>query len=289
MLDFRIYTFLTVCETMNFTHACEKLHITQPAVSQHIKALEQMYNTKLFYQHGKKMVLSESGKLLLNAMNTINNDITHLKNEIANINHNKIIKFGATLTIGEYIMPNILIKNLKVNNSIQISMIVDNTKRLLTKLNKGEIDFALVEGFFPSLEYDSLVYKSEEFLPVCSTKYNTDNIRTIKDLLNENLFIREQGSGTRDVLEKTLQEHNILISDFKNIKEIGNLNVIKKFILENLGISFLYKSVVENELLENKMKIIPIKDFKLSHEFSFIWQKNSIYSDYYKHIFELLH
>ena len=70
MLDFRVYTFLAVCEYMNYTRAAEALHITQPAVSQHIRYLENMYQVKLFLAEGKKIHLSPAGERLLHAATT---------------------------------------------------------------------------------------------------------------------------------------------------------------------------------------------------------------------------
>ncbi len=286
MLDFRIYTFLTVCETMNFTQASQILHITQPAVSQHIHALEEIYQTKLFTQKGKKLFLTESGELLFNSMNTINHDIKHLQEHIKETSNTLPIKFGATLTVGEYIMPPILTNILKENPKLKVNMLVDNTQNLLKQLNLGKIDFAIVEGFFSTEEYDSLIFKTERFIPVCSSSHNFANNKVcLNDLLKQTLITRELGSGTRDLLEKVFQERNITIKSFSNVYEIGNLNVIKELVKQNLGISFLYESVVKEEIKNNTLTEIDTMDYNVSHEFSFIWQKNSLYSSYYKDIF----
>lgn len=290
MLDFRIYTFLTVCETMNFTQASQILHITQPAVSQHIHALEDIYNTKLFTQKGKKLFLTESGQLLYNSMNIINHDINHLKETIKDISSCTSLNFGTTLTIGEYIMPSILSSILKEKPHIKINMLVDNTENLLKKLDSGKIDFAIVEGFFSIQKYDSYIYKTERFIPVCSPKYPLNNHPlTLKDLLNEQLIIRELGSGNRDLLEQNLLENSISIKDFTYIKEIGNINVIKNLVKQGFGISFFYESVVKEEIQNNSLVEIPLSDFSISHNFSFIWQKESIFASHYKDIFNQFH
>ena len=74
MLDFRIETFLEVCRTMNFTKAAKRLHITQPAVSQHIRALERQYKTKLFAYAGKQLCLTEVGRMVLQTATTMHHD-----------------------------------------------------------------------------------------------------------------------------------------------------------------------------------------------------------------------
>ena len=96
MLDFRMETFLTVCQCMNFTRASEELHITQPAVSQHIRFLEKYYHTKLFHYEGKKLRLTNAGELLRNASLTMKHDELFLQNEMIREGEElKEIRFGA--------------------------------------------------------------------------------------------------------------------------------------------------------------------------------------------------
>ncbi len=290
MLDFRIQTFLAVCRTMNFTEAAKQLHITQPAVSQHIHALEKTYGTELFQYHGKKMELTESGRLLLQAANAMNHDIRHLQEQIRQIAACRTLHFGATLTIGEYIMPEALTRLIRREPDIRLRMLIGNTEELLKLMNNGEIDFAVIEGFFQNNMYDSIVWKKERFLPVCSPEYRfCREVSCLKDLLEERLLVRESGSGTREVLERALKEHNILLEDFGRLTELGNLNVIKSLVSDGTGISFFYESVVKKELEAGHLREIELTDFTLSHEFSFLWQKGSIFTPYYQEVFRLLH
>lgn len=289
MLDFRIHTFLAVCRTMNFTEAARQLHITQPAVSQHIHALEKEYGTQLFGYQGKKLELTDSGQLLFQAANAMNHDIRHLQEQIRQIASRRSMYFGATLTIGEYIMPEALIRLLRREPEIRLRMLIGNTEELLRLMDHGEIDFAVVEGFFPNHVYDSLVWKKERFVPVCSPAYEfAGTAASLKDLPGERLLVRESGSGTREVLERALREHNILLEDFMLLTELGNLNVIKTLVSAGAGISFFYESVVKKELDSGELREIELGDFSLSHEFSFLWQKGSQFASYYRDMFGML-
>ena len=109
MLDFRMETFLTVCHYMNFTHAAEALHLTQPAVSQHIRYLEEKYEAPLFYREKKKLSLTPAGELLLCTLETMQNDENTLKKRMQeSLSRKKILTFGVTMTIGEYaILPSL--------------------------------------------------------------------------------------------------------------------------------------------------------------------------------------
>ena len=199
MLDFRMETFLTVCRYMNFTRASEKLNITQPAVSQHIRFLEKHYNTKLFRYEGKKLRLTGAGEILRNASLTMMHDEQSMQNEMQKTEQEAEIRFGATRTIGDAVMGQVLEKYLARYPQARIHMEVENTHDLLVRLDEGRIDFALVEGFFKKTEYDFQIFSREKYIAVCSPDYTFRNTPDcIEKLFQERLLLREEGSGTRD-------------------------------------------------------------------------------------------
>lgn len=290
MMDFRINTFLAVCRHMNFTKAAEALNITQPAVSQHIHYLEGYYGVKLFGYEGKKLYLTNAGDILYQAAITIKHDELYLK-EIMNESNkrkNRLI-FGATLTIGEFVMANHMKSYLNLYPDAEIRMIVGNTSELLEKLSIGEIDFALVEGNYAKKEYDYLVYSQERYIPVCSKHYIFQKEpKRLTDLLSERIIIRESGSGTREILERNLEYRNLEIKDFRYSIEIGGMNAIKSLVESGLGITFLYEAAVKKDLEKGIIREIKLEDFQVSHDFAFIWNKGSIFSENYREIFEIL-
>ena len=290
MLDFRMETFLTVCQCMNFTRASEKLNITQPAVSQHIHFLEKHYNTKLFRYEGKKLKLTGAGEILRNASLTMMHDEISMQNQMQKTDEEEEIHFGATRTVGDVLMGRILERYLRRYPDAKICMIVDNTQELLRKLDEGIIDFVLVEGFFQKNEYDHQKYSDENYIAVCAPDYtfNSDKITTdvsVENLFHERLLVREEGSGTREVLERCLDAQNFSIHDFDKVMEVGSLQTIKELTKAGCGITFLYETAVQDELKEGTLKRIPLKSFEISHEFNFIWRRGSIYADRYMEIF----
>ncbi|MFT8349515.1 LysR substrate-binding domain-containing protein [Clostridium saccharoperbutylacetonicum] len=286
MLDFRINTFLTVCEYMNFTKAAEVLCITQPAVSQHIKYLETTYNSKLFEYEGKKIRITKVGKLLYQTSITMKHDEEYLKGKIKEEQLGiRSIKFGATLTIGEYILPSKLNSYLNTNKNMKITMIVENTKELLYKLEHGEIDFALVEGYFIKSEYDYVVYSKENYICVTGKNYKLKKQpQVLEDLLEETLIVREKGSGTRDIFAKNLEEQNLTVNDFSKVIEIGNINSIKYLVKNNQGITALYEAAVKEELENGSLQKVEVSDLQKNHNFYFIWRKNSTFEELYLEI-----
>lgn len=286
MLDFRMETFLTVCQCMNFTRASEKLNITQPAVSQHIRFLEKHYNTKLFRYEGKKLRLTGAGEILRNASLTMMHDEQSMQNEMQKTEKEAEIRFGATRTIGDSVMGRVLEKYLARYPQARIHMEVENTHDLLVRLDEGKIDFALVEGFFKKSEYDFQIFSREKYIAVCSPDYIFRNTPDrIEKLFQERLLLREEGSGTREVLERCLEAHNLSVQDFDKRMEVGSMQTIKELTKAGCGITFLYEAAVRGELEEGSLRQIPLQDFPVTHEFAFIWRRGSIYADWYRELF----
>ncbi len=280
MMDFRIETFIVVCRYMNFTKAAEELNITQPAVSQHVHYLEEFYRAKLFTYEGKKMYLTKAGEILYQAAITMKHDDQYLRKIIRELNENKKrLFFGATLTIGEFVMIEHLESYLNLYPETEVKMAIGNTHDLLNKLRSGEIDFAIVEGNFVKSEYDYLFYSNERYLPVCGIDYKFQKEpKKLVDLLSERIIIREKGSGTREILENYLETRNMGIEDFRNHIEIGGINAIKSLVETGCGITFVYEAAVKKELKSGLLKEIMLEDFQVYHDFAFIWNKGSAFS-----------
>lgn len=286
MLDFRMETFLTVCQFMNFTRASEKLNITQPAVSQHIHFLEEHYHAKLFRYEGRKLKLTAAGEILRNASLTMMHDEQSMQNRMLAGKETEELCFGATRTIGDVLMGKILKRYTDEDPDVRVRMIVENTRELLRRLDDGTIDFALVEGFFQKNEYECRRYSVEPYIAVSAPDYPFQKRSdVIEDLFHERLLLREEGSGTREVLERCLDAQNLSVSDFDRVLEAGSLQTIKELTKAGCGITFLYGTAVQDELREGTLKQIPLRNFQVYHEFNFIWRRGSIYGDRYDEIF----
>ena len=291
MLDFRIDTFLTVCETMNFTVAARQLNITQPTVSQHIHFLEEQYNTSLFIYRNKKLFLTHSGELLRKHLLTMKNDEKAIREELkSNISGIETLSIGVTMTIGEYAIVDKLADFLIQHPQINIHIHYGNTFQLLKLLDDGQISMAIVEGNYPKEKYTHKKYSTENYIAVCAASHNfiTGSPHTINDLVCERLLVREEGSGTRNILEQNLTARGLHISDFIHYTEVENMHTIISLLIKDCGITFLYQIAVENELESGILKEISLDDFKMQHDFDIIWEKHSIYTDKYLSICEEL-
>ena len=284
MIDFRLKTFIDLCETKSYTKTAKRLCITQPAVSQHIKYIESQYNIKLFNYIGKTLILTKVGQEFLDSILKLRTMSLSIQNNLKKSNYSaKPLSFGATRSIGEFVMPNVIKNYLSQNSYSNLSMIVDNTKNLLDMLKRGLLEFCFIEGHFNKADYETYLMSYEDFVFVSSPKNpicNKSNLK-VEDLFSENLIIREQGSGSRDIFEMWLFERNYTTKNFSKLLQIGNINIIKELIKDNYGISIIYKVAVLEEIKNKELVVLDVDSMNLSHEFNFIFLKESIYADEY--------
>lgn len=280
-MNFRIETFLCVCRTMNYTKAAEELCITQPAVSQHIRYLEQQYGVRLFEQTGRQIHLTRAGEILRYSMTVMENDERKIAEKLRTLDDPiRHLSIGATMTIGEYVIPHAAAVYIRNHPDSNLHIHYGNTAELMQMIDEGKIEFALVEGYYPANGYEHLTCRSERFVPVCSSAHVFPKTpEKLSDLLNERLILREEGSGTRNILERNLAVKNLAVTDFPHRLIAENMHTIIRLLLENCGISFLYEIAAREEIEKGTLRVIDLQDFSMTHDFDFIWAKESIFSD----------
>lgn len=287
MLDYRINTFLSVCRHMNFTKAAEELNMTQPAVSQHIKFLEEKYGLPLFVRENRTPELTPAGQVLLSSLESMHNDETRItENMRLSMEGRKVLHFGVTMTIGEYTIVPVLAELIKNHPDTDIHVHYANTDTLEEYLHKGIISFAIVEGTISCSDFSRRIFRSEEYIAAGSPARFTGETVSITDLTSENLILREEGSGTRWILEQALAMRNMSVRDFRNIIQIENLHSIVSLAEADCGITFLYRAAAEESLKKGTLVEIPVSEFSIMHDFTFIWDGRSVFSGQCQEIFD---
>ncbi|WP_080801486.1 LysR family transcriptional regulator [Arabiibacter massiliensis] len=289
MQDFRVETFLTACRTMNYTRAAEELSITQPAVSQHIAHLEKAYGARLFDYRSKRLVLTEAGRLLRDALATMAHDERMLRERMANAQSGAPVRLavGMTLTAGEHLVAAPLADCLVRHPELQAVVRSGGTGELLGLLDAGEIDCAFIEGFFDKSAYKWDLLRTERLVCVCAPGHEfAREPLTIEDLLDERLILRERGSGTRAVLEHALAAQNLTVEGFKRASVVESLGVIKVFVERDLGISFLYEAAVRRELNAGTLRAVPLAGPAIEHGIAFIRLAGSVFESELQGLFD---
>lgn len=272
----KLQTFLVLCRTMNYRKTAEELHLTQPAVTKQIQALEHHYGEKLFQYDGHKLHITEKGKILEHYAKSVQYNLSQL--EVAMKKERKtMLRIGATKTIGSYVIQERIKEFLRRTND-DLCVVVNNTETLLRMLNDDELDFAFIEGIFEKEKYEYRLLQRVPFVGVCKKGHPFDQrIITLEELFQESLIIRESGSGTRELLERNLNGAGYNLSAFRRITILSSFNLIMGLVKDNIGVSFVYSPVAD---AYSELGRFQVQNFKTEHEFNVVYLKDTNAKDY---------
>lgn len=276
MFDYRLKVFYTVASRLSFTKAAGELSISQPAVTKHIKEIENHLNTKLFNRNGTTIQLTESGKTLLKYAEKIRNLHRDLEFDISQLNKEQKgkLKIGASTTIAQYILPEILAKFKAYYTEIAIELVTHNTEDISNLLKNRQIDLGIVEGESRSSYFDYEIFKPDEIVLVCKADHPWANkTLKLKDLYTIDLVSREQGSGTQEFIENQLKKNKIDLKSLNIVMNLGSSESIKNYLLHSEAMAFVSVSTVLQELKNNQLSVIDIKNFSIERNFHFITLK----------------
>lgn len=273
MGDFRLKVFQSVAKNLSFTKASQELFISQPAITKHVQELETAYQTRLFDRQGSKISLTDSGKLLLEHCERILEDYKRLEYEM-HLLHNEYtgeLKLGASTTIAQYVLPAMLGGFIGKFPEVSLSLMNGNSREIEVALQEHRIDLGLVEGVFrlPNLKYTTFL--EDELVAVIRTnsKLPVGEEITPEELLDLPLVLRERGSGTLDVFERALQQHNIKLSSLKVLMYLGSTESIKLFLEHTDCLGIVSVRSIGRELYSGQLRVVEIKSMPMQREFSF--------------------
>jgi DNA-binding transcriptional LysR family regulator len=280
--DHKLKVFCTVAETKSFSKTSEIIHLTQPAVSLQIQALEEIFETKLFDRTSNFISLTEAGEILYKYAKEILSLYAEASKEIGKITGllKGSITVGASTTIGNYLLPNIIADFKKNRLKVNINVLIGNTKRIVDLLNSGVIDFGLVEGETSKqkMKIEPLVQDELIFIVPPAHPWAKKKIVSILDVTKEPFILREEGSGTRQMIEKFLESHGISIENMRIALILGSTESIKEIVEQGIGISIISKWAAKKELRYGSLKYVIPKEERILRNFSLILPKNAVLS-----------
>ena len=274
MID-ELKTFIAVVDFKNFTRAGESINLSQPSVSTHIKNLESYFNTQLINRSikQKNIVITESGYLLYKKAKEILHMIDSTKTELRSLDgHVKgHLRIGASLTIGEYLLPKFLAKFSSKYPDIEFELIIENTHNICSKIKNFTLDIGLIEGTTPSSDFNQNYFLEDKMVIACSKNSDILNgVFSIDKLQNKNWIVREEGSGTRDYINMFLTTNKIVPN---NLMVLGSNYAIKEAVKNNLGITIISNYVTEPAVENNELETIELEK-SYTRPFSYILPKN---------------
>lgn len=276
----QLHIFHTVAQQGSFSAAAQALYMTQPAVTMQVQSLEEYFGTKLFMRSTKKIELTEAGKVLLPYAKRSIELIRDTDQAMTNFTQQQRgrLLLGASLTIGESILPRWLGPFGKEYPNIGISMKVMNTTHLIEEIENHQLNFAIIEAPIEHHDLQIEAVMEDELMLVVPADHPLTKLEVLKlaDVMEYPFILREQGSGTRQVAEDTLIEHGYNPQLLKIVMELGSTGAIKSAVEAGLGISFLSVSSVKHEVELGLIRTLPIENVTFKRKFYSVYLKSSL-------------
>ncbi|MBQ2996143.1 MAG: LysR family transcriptional regulator [Oscillibacter sp.] len=272
MLDYRIDTFLTLYEEMSYRRTAERLNMTQPGVTQHIQYLERCYGVKLFTYNGRQLGRTPEAERLkchVDAARAAERALRLSFTETDTVH----LRVGATKTIGEFVIVPQIREYLR-QESHSLELVVDNTETLLSLLSRGELDFAVIEGVFDKEKYPHHLFKREPFVGICGRTHPfAGKVVPLEAVFGESLIVREQGSGTRRLLQQAVEDRGYGLERFYRCSSVSNFSVICELVAKNGAITFAYEPVARSR---DDLATFLVEDMTIHGEFNFVYANADI-------------
>lgn len=274
MEDFRLKVFVAAARTLSFTRAAEQLFISQPAVSKHVGELEARYKVQLFRRCGSRLELTEAGRTLLAAAERLLEGYRRLEYEMSLCTSHVEgeLRLGASSTIAQYLLPPVLARFTARFPDVRVSVVSGNSVQVERSLAGQRIDLGLVESVSrrQGLHYtlfapDELVLVARPGAPWSRTECVTpDALRRIP------LVLREDGSGTLEVIAAALAEAGVKLAQLQVVMRLGTTEGIKSFVRNSDAMAIVSVISVADELRGGALRVVDIEGVSLRRDFAFV-------------------
>ena len=272
MDEFRLRVFVTAARTLSFSKCAAALNITQPAVSRHIGELEAQYGMPLFTRGTSGVALTKAGGLLLSHAEGLLSAYQKMDYDMELLSQTSQgrLSIGASTTIAMYLLPPVLASFMELSGGVEVSMLSGNSENVEQWLRDGTVDIGFVENASrrPWLHYEPLM--ADELVLVAGTqgRYGTLESVTPEELRGLPLVLREKGSGTREIIERTLSRRGIRVDDLNVVIELSSTEAIKSFVRSSDTLAIVSVIALHRELADGSLRIVDIDGVDMPREFA---------------------
>jgi Transcriptional regulator len=278
--NFRLKVFRTVAEVMSFRKAAEVLHLSQPAVSQQIRALEEEARVRLFDRaggdgHGSRISLTEAGRVLLVYANRAAATMAEAERALAALNHEVTgeLRLGASTTVAQYLLPRILGAFLKQYPHVRMSVVSGNTEEIAEAVAEERVALGIIEGPAMRRDVKTEPMAPDELVLIVSPVHAWAQRKggiSAAELGTVPLLLRERGSGSRRVVERALKQAGLPLKSLKVAMELDSTEAIISGVEAELGVGFVSRWAVGKVLRLGSVKVVKVVGLRMVREFSFV-------------------
>lgn len=272
MDDFRLKVFVSAAKNLNFSKCAQQMHISQPAVSKHISEIEGRFGVSLFSRSNGGVSLTKAGRVLLGHAEHLlasYKDMEYEMGLLANATRGNM-RIGASTTVAQYVLPPVLARFIERFDGVEVSMRAGNSEAVEQWLLGGDIDLGFVENTSrrPGLHYEHLM--DDELVLVSATGgrfRDTDSV-SVSELGHIPLVLREDGSGTREIIASRLAQAGLRLQDMNIVIELSSTEAIKSFVRSSDSAAIVSVVAVRDELAEGSLKVIDMEGVDMRREFA---------------------
>jgi DNA-binding transcriptional LysR family regulator len=271
MLDaHQLNVFLTAAESLNFTQAAQRLHMSQPSVSQHIQALERHFNTSLFVRTSRNLQLTDAGMALVPLAREMVSQSTLIEETMASLDGAVYghLMVGCSTTPGKYILPGLLANFHRQFPEVKVTCQVSPQATAVERLNDGLVHFALTSfspEFYKDIEFRKFMTDPVILIAPADHPWALSGEISTEELLDADFILREPESGTFRAVQETLVHIGVDINDFHTLLTLGNSEAIALSVQEGLGVGFVSRIVV-TKLKPGHVKEIKVRGLEINRE-----------------------
>lgn len=263
----QLKAFLAVAQDGSFSRAAEKLYLTQPAVSKQIQALEEALGMRLFDRVGRSILLTEAGNILRDHAHIVFQTLEEARETITQLRglQRGHLRISAASTIGTYMLPQPLGELKAQFPGIEISLAITNKARVVQQVLNHEVELGFVGPPVEPAELEREEYLLDELVLILAPTHRLAREESVgvAELAEEVFILREQGSGTREIMEEELGRVHVSL---KKAMELGSTEAIKQAVAANLGVSIVSKFAISLEILQGRLAVARLPDLNLSRQ-----------------------
>lgn len=289
--NFRLRVFREVANQASFRRAAEALYITQPAVTQQIKALEEELGSRLFDRNGGKVRLTAAGEVLLRRAGEAESTLSRAIEEIGTLEGEVrgALRVAASTTIAQYVLPRLLADFARQHQGVGLQLESANTQRVVEAVATGHAPVGLIEGPAHRQELQVERWLEDELVLVVPSGHQWDGEEiSINALGSARLLVRERGSGTREVLEQAFKKADAPVHRMQIAMELGSTEALLACVEAGLGVGFASRFALERQRALGTLATVKVKGLRVTREFSMLHPRgpktNSVASAFAAHL-----
>ena len=269
--NFRLKVCRAVAQHLNFRKAADQLFLTQPAVTLQIQALENELGVRLFDRAGGKVSLTPQGKILLNHANKLASIAAQAERELGTTQGTVSgeLSLGVSTTIAQYVLPKLLGAFLAEHPQVQFSLRSGNTAEIVQLLLDGKVSAGLIEGPAQERGVHTEPFMDDELVLIAPREFESARISRAQ-LQRLPLLMREQGSGSRRVVETALDKAGLKSKSFQKVMDLDSTEAIKSAVEAGLGVGFVSRWAISKELELGTLQVVAVGDLRITRHFTII-------------------